>query len=1762
VRAYGGYYYTGSYYQNGGAGTIYVKLPGDVDGRLVVVNDSRFTTTSTWAAEPYTPINVPANTTSSALNSTSMSVSTASYFADQAGLTDYLTGFYLNPNTAQNATSTLADDSVFPVTGYTGTTLTTTSGLSGVATAGNTFRIHPTFDDLRVLGNAIVKTNALIRTLGATITGTVVGAGSVAVNGNLGVTLGGVVPLYEVNIGGSGTLAFTSGANISAVGSTFAAPSITVTGATLAADRLVSTVGGITIDSSTVTLTRPKGQNAVTAAGDLVLQNNATLQQATTTASAEYSLEIQAANVSVAAGSRVSASAAGFNSPGTNGWKGYGNVVQPSFNGSTNIGAGGSHGGRGGASGGHYANETYGSITNPNTSGSSGSRAACSGVWMGTWGWGTNGTICSNGGGVVRMVATGTGSNNGTITVNGSIESNAQDGSSWSSGGAGGSVHLTGGTLSGTGTVTSTGGYGNIGSGGGGRIAAYVSSASGSFAWPPTATWGFRAYGGFTSTTQQVTTNGGSGTVYVKLAGDTDGRLAILRNPNFPVTNPARTWGEQPYTVVNVPTSTVSTALSATTLSGAATTFNESVGQTDFLVGYYLNPKTAQNATSAVSDDTLFKITSQTSQNLVTAGNLTSLATSGDTFRVHPVFDSLFIGNGEVLLTNATIYAKNVGTVASGLIASASTGAIAYRGTGAINLAGTASFLTFTEFFTTGAVTMGGGTFSLPVDGATVGSMSGTTANTILAGGGALTATTGGISLTGASGNSATLSAITSPGAVNLVGGTYTATDITADSFTATNSTLTATGLLTTLTGGVTFDNTTATMGKLRSAGADGGPSGAGLAISSAGALTLQNNALLQQTATVPTAEYSLEIQASGLNLAAGSRISATGRGYHNGDYTSYQGYFRSFGNINVGGWGGATGYRHAGGSHGGRGGSYSSDGSQRSNETYGSIHNPYTSGSAGGSGDGWGQTQQGGGIVRVNVGTGDLIVNGKVEAEGATVGGNVCLGAGGSVYLKGGTLQGSGSVTANGGNWTSGGDPRGAGGGGRVAVYVPSLQGNFAWSSTGFQTYVTAAGGSASSINKQGGAGTVYVKTGSDVYGRLVIKNATNSLTTGYNNQPFTRIDVPSLTTSDAVSAASLTKAAYFTEGVGFTGHLMGFWLNANTAQNATSTVFDDILAPVLSHSSSVLTTPSGLTSSPISAVAGSNFRMHPVFDQLKILGGAIVLTNANIITTDLEQVGTVTGTGGISLNSVANGVTLSGSTTSGQFNELTLGTGLGLTITGGAAVTLPSSITVGGNLNVTAASTMTATSLNVGGNLNVDGNNSVLNAGITGSSNTTPNVVVTGDLNLTNGARLKSRSSTASAEYYLYVTAANATIDSTSAVNVDYQGYTQQSNGYLQGPGNLPYANRLGNWQSYLSGSYGGEGGNAAGGANSVAADTYGSFTAPIHLGESGMSPWNWWGTGSGGGSARLSLTGTLTLNGQISALGQNTASDRGCGAGGSIYVQTGTMTGSGTMVAHGGSGASNAPGGGGGRIALYYTTGAGSFASNSGIAAQLKAYGGIGYGAASNTTGGAAGTVFFKSASETYGNLSIDNASRLSSNNSARTVIRGPASTSYTNLSSAASNSVTIGSGFTNMYGNLQNFLAGLFVNPITTQNATSVLSDDTLYAVTGNTSSTLSVTGDPTSIGATAGSPFRLVLRLDNLDVSGKAVLDFSGHDIYTSGGDISSGNSNLLLDGTIYARTLDIGSGTYSMSANGVQSNLTNRCAGAVNTANGASLNCP
>lgn len=114
---------------------------------------------------------------------------------------------------------------------------------------------------------------------------------------------------------------------------------------------------------------------------------------------------------------------------------------------------GGTHGGRGGCrSNGSNVESApeYGSVLNPVSLGSGGAR------------------VGADGGGAIRLTVTG------ELTVGGSITANGLTGTSSYSGGAGGSVWLTAGTLAGGGTIAANGGAAsttaNSGGGGGGRV--------------------------------------------------------------------------------------------------------------------------------------------------------------------------------------------------------------------------------------------------------------------------------------------------------------------------------------------------------------------------------------------------------------------------------------------------------------------------------------------------------------------------------------------------------------------------------------------------------------------------------------------------------------------------------------------------------------------------------------------------------------------------------------------------------------------------------------------------------------------------------------------------------------------------------------------------------------------------------------------------------------------------------------------------------------------------------------------------------------------------------------------------------------------------------------------------------------------------------------------------------------------------------------------------------------------------------------------
>jgi|GEM_PF-1865978 len=195
---------------------------------------------------------------------------------------------------------------------------------------------------------------------------------------------------------------------------------------------------------------------------------------------------ISAAELVVESGSKITADGQGYTT-------GNGPGGSPDYN------VGGSHGGRG--SGGSSA-PPYGSAMLPVDLGSAGGGA------YGGW---------SAGGGAIRLNVLGLLLLNGQISANGT---NSPGGNS--AGGAGGSIYVTAGVISGVGRFSADGGAGSHGGeGGGGRIAVYYGEGSG--------------FNGFTTTTASA---GGSraenGTVGFFDTSVTPNNLSIYQRFVFP----------------------------------------------------------------------------------------------------------------------------------------------------------------------------------------------------------------------------------------------------------------------------------------------------------------------------------------------------------------------------------------------------------------------------------------------------------------------------------------------------------------------------------------------------------------------------------------------------------------------------------------------------------------------------------------------------------------------------------------------------------------------------------------------------------------------------------------------------------------------------------------------------------------------------------------------------------------------------------------------------------------------------------------------------------------------------------------------------------------------------------------------------------------------------------------------------------------------------------------------------------------------------
>jgi hypothetical protein len=170
---------------------------------------------------------------------------------------------------------------------------------------------------------------------------------------------------------------------------------------------------------------------------------------------------------------------------------------------------GGSHGGPGlpsnpssGAAG-----DTYDSVYLPQLGGGG------AGLWSDTYG-GRGG----NGGGVVSVTA-------GTLQLDGQIVARGEARNSGYPAGAGGAVQVHAGTLAGAGSIDASGGAADAaGSGGGGRVALWVTTFQG---FDPAAQ--ALAQGGTMTASGVPTTYAGAGTVFAKQAGDTYGRLIVDR---------------------------------------------------------------------------------------------------------------------------------------------------------------------------------------------------------------------------------------------------------------------------------------------------------------------------------------------------------------------------------------------------------------------------------------------------------------------------------------------------------------------------------------------------------------------------------------------------------------------------------------------------------------------------------------------------------------------------------------------------------------------------------------------------------------------------------------------------------------------------------------------------------------------------------------------------------------------------------------------------------------------------------------------------------------------------------------------------------------------------------------------------------------------------------------------------------------------------------------------------------------------------------
>lgn len=244
---------------------------------------------------------------------------------------------------------------------------------------------------------------------------------------------------------------------------------------------------------------------------------------------------------------------------------------------------------------------------------------------------------------------------------------------------------------------------------------------------------------------------------------------------------------------------------------------------------------------------------------------------------------------------------------------------------------------------------------------------------------------------------------------------------------------------------------------------------GGGVAVSSP--LTVTNLTLLEGSTLTPVSGDELRIIASGVvTIKEGATVQVSALGGEPGWVTGSSG--------------------GAGGSHGG-GGSMGNVGTV--GEVYDSVYRPTLPGA-----EGSGDVLKGGGVVRIEAA--EIRLDGLIEARGEYFY-NFSGGAGGTVLLETGVLQGTGFIDATGAAARRVVGPSGypgGGGGGRISIRAGNLE--------GFDPKLQAKAWGGAAIKGESGdpperhasPGTVFIRTATDTYGRLVLDQGVSATTGG----------------------------------------------------------------------------------------------------------------------------------------------------------------------------------------------------------------------------------------------------------------------------------------------------------------------------------------------------------------------------------------------------------------------------------------------------------------------------------------------------------------------------------------------------------------------------------------------------------------------------------------------------------------------------------------